>query len=98
VSKSSEVVAIRAASVTLPLVVRNRRPGDRLQPLGAPGRRKLQDVLVDRKVPRVTRDDVPIVTDASGQILWVAGITVAETCRVTAPEDGMLILELRKRR
>ena len=98
VSNSAEAVAIRAASATLPLVVRNRRPGDRLQPLGAPGRRKLQDVLVDRKIPRVERDDVPIVTDASGQILWVAGVAIAEMCRVTTPEDGMLILELRKHR
>ena len=79
VSNTPGAVAIRAATAALPLVVRNRRRGDRLQPLGAPGRRKLQDVLVDRKVPRIERDDVPIVTDASGQILWVAGVTVAET-------------------
>jgi tRNA(Ile)-lysidine synthase len=63
--------------------------------LGAPGRRKVQDVLVDRKIPRADRDRVPIVVDASGRIVWVAGVVMADECRVTAPEAGMVILELR---
>jgi len=89
-------VSIRAASVTPSLIVRNRRPGDRFQPLGAPGRRKLQDVLVDRKIPRTERDGLPIVTTLTGEILWVAGVAVAEACRVRTPEDSVLLLELRK--
>ena len=105
VSKSSESVAppgrawrvsISAASATPSLIVRNRRRGDRFQPLGAPGRRKLQDVLVDKKIPRAERDAVPVVTTSSGEILWVAGVAVAEACRVRTPEDSVLLLELRK--
>jgi tRNA(Ile)-lysidine synthase len=88
-------VALQASAVELPLTVRNRRPGDRFRPLGAPGRRKVQDLLVDRKVPRQDRDRVPIVVDRSGRVVWVAGIAVAERCRVTAPETGVVILELR---
>jgi len=91
----SETAAVQAQAVRLPLFVRNRRPGDRFRPLGAPGRRKLQDVLVDRKVPRNERDRVPLVVDADDKIVWVAGHAVAHDCRVTAPEDGVLILEQR---
>ncbi len=80
------------------LLVRNRRPGDRFQPLGAPGRRKLQDVLVDRKVPRSERDAVPIVTDVNGEIVWVAGVALAERCRIRTSGGDMLLLELRKHR
>ena len=87
---------ICTAGIVLPLVVRNRRPGDRLQPLGGPGRRKLQDLFVDRKVPRDARDRVPVITDANGRILWVPGVAVAEQCRVRSAEDGVLLLELRK--
>jgi tRNA(Ile)-lysidine synthase len=87
---------IRTAGIVLPLVVRNRRPGDRLQPLGGPGRRKLQDLFVDRKVPRDARDRVPVITDANGRILWVPGVAMAEQCRVRSAEDGVLLLELRK--
>ncbi len=87
---------LQAASVQAPFVVRSRRPGDRLQPLGAPGSRKVQDLLVDRKMPRHERDQVPVVVDAAGRIVWVAGVAMAHACRVTAPEAGMVILELKK--
>jgi tRNA(Ile)-lysidine synthase len=90
-----DTVVAQASALTLPLRVRSRRPGDRLRPFGAPGRRKLQDVLVDRKVPRAARDRVPLVVDASGLIVWVAGVTMAEECRVTAPEAGMVVLKAR---
>lgn len=55
------------------LVVRTRRPGDRISPLGMKGTKKLQDVLVDAKVPRDERDRVPVVADARG-IVWVVGL------------------------
>jgi tRNA(Ile)-lysidine synthetase-like protein len=89
-------VLLQAGSVHLPFVVRNRRPGDRFRPFGAPGSRKLQDVLVDRKIPRAERDRVPVVVDAKGRILWVAGLATAEACRVTAPEAGVVILKMTK--
>jgi tRNA(Ile)-lysidine synthase len=87
---------LQGASVSLPLVVRHRRAGDRLRPLGAPGSRRVQDLFVDRKVPRSMRDNVPLVVDASGRIVWVAGLAVADECRVTAPESGVVILEMKK--
>ena len=96
-TRTGEVAVVQAASLALPLAVRNRRPGDRFRPLGAPGRRKVQDVFVDRKVPRNERDRVPIVVDADGRIVWVAGVTIAHDCRVTAPEAGVVILELKRR-
>jgi tRNA(Ile)-lysidine synthase len=79
----------------MPLAVRTRQPGDRFRPLGAPGRRKLQAVLEDRKVPREERDRVPVIVDARGRVVWVAGVALAEECRVTAPEAGEVILNLR---
>jgi tRNA(Ile)-lysidine synthase len=91
----AEVAVLQAAAVALPLRVRSRRPGDRMKPLGAPGRRKLQDVFVDRKIPRLARDRVPVVEDASGRIVWVVGVTVADDCRVTAPEAKVVILRVR---
>jgi tRNA(Ile)-lysidine synthase len=90
------LAVLREDAVAAPLVVRNRRPGDRLRPFGAPGSRKLQDVFVDHKVPREARDRVPIVVDRMGRILWVVGLTIAEECRVTTPESGVVILESKK--
>jgi tRNA(Ile)-lysidine synthetase-like protein len=77
-------VAVRG-DIAVPLTVRSRRNGDRLRPVGRGGSRKLQDLLVDRKVPARERDRVPIVTDRDGRILWVVG-HAADVAAV--PPDG----------
>ncbi|MEP6755341.1 MAG: tRNA lysidine(34) synthetase TilS [Chthonomonadales bacterium] len=55
------------------LVVRNRRPGDRMQPTGMNGSKKIQDILVDAKIPLILRDQTPIVADDDGP-LWIVGV------------------------
>jgi tRNA(Ile)-lysidine synthase len=92
------VAVLDAAALALPLSVRSRRRGDRMRPLGSAGSRKLQDLFVDRKVPRAERDRVPLVVDAEGRIVWVVGYAIAEACRVTTPESGVVILEMKKGR
>ncbi|MFN7915914.1 MAG: tRNA lysidine(34) synthetase TilS [Vicinamibacterales bacterium] len=76
------------------LGVRNRRPGDRLRP-GTAGHRKLQDLFVDRKVPREARDRVPVVTDTDGRIVWVVGHALDTDFRVTDPSQAVVILRLK---
>lgn len=71
-----------SAAVRGGLVVRSRQPGDRLRPLGLRGQKKLQDILVDAKVPREERDAVPIIADDAG-IVWVTGHCIADRVKVT---------------
>jgi tRNA(Ile)-lysidine synthase len=89
-------VLVDASTLTPGLIVRPRRPGDRLHPLGAPGRKKVQDVFVDRKIPRDARDREPIVTDEMGRIVWVAGQVLAESFRVTPLTTTVVVLTLRR--
>jgi tRNA(Ile)-lysidine synthase len=77
------------------LAVRNRRPGDRFRPVGALGRKKLQDYFVDRKVARQHRDSVPLVVDELDRIVWVAGYGIDESFRVTDPVQSVLLLRLK---
>ena len=90
-------VAVASGPLILPLAVRGRRPGDRFRPLGLGGRgKKLQDFLVDRKIPRETRDSLPLVVDGADRIVWVVGESVAEDFRVTEPSQGVLLLKARR--
>ena len=86
-------VVLEGGRVRGPLWVRNRRPGDRLRPLGFHGRKKLQDVFVDQKTARQDRDAVPVIVDSAGQIVWVAGHAVAEDFRVTDRTKAVVILK-----
>jgi tRNA(Ile)-lysidine synthase len=92
-----DAVAVAARALSLPLAVRNRRPGDRFRPLGLGGaEKKLQDFLVDRKVPRETRDALPLVVDRDDRIVWVVGESVGEDFRITEPSRGVILLKARR--
>jgi tRNA(Ile)-lysidine synthase len=77
----------------LPLQVRTRRPGDRMRPLGASGSRKLKKILIDKKVPHSERDLLPLVLSGE-RIAWVAGVDIADFCKVTAETRQVLRLVL----
>ncbi len=75
------------------VVVRNRRPGDRLRPLGSPGERKLKAVLIDRRVPGPRRDRLPLL-EVGGRVAWVPGVTIDEAFRLRGePECWVAELE-----
>jgi tRNA(Ile)-lysidine synthase len=94
---SGLALALRTEDLEYPLAVRSRRRGDRLRPAGMQGRsKKLQDLFVDRKVPRELRDTVPLVVDGNDEILWVVGHAATGEFRVTEPLQGVLLLKARR--
>ncbi|MEA2599060.1 MAG: tRNA(Ile)-lysidine synthase [Acidobacteriota bacterium] len=76
------------AGLALPLTegdrvtIRNRRPGDRIHPLGAGGSRRLKEVLIDRRVPRPVRERLPLLC-VGERIAWVPGIAIEQRYRLT---------------
>ncbi len=81
-----------APDSTRNLAARSRRPGDRMAgPLGA----KVQDVLVDAKVPSRLRSRIPMVVNEAGEVAWIPGVRTAWNgapeglVLVAYPPDGM---------
>lgn len=85
-----------AARVRLPLRVRTRLPGDRFVPQGMTGAKKLQDYLVDARVPARWRDRVPLVVNGDDDIVWVAGHRIDARYRVTDKTKRALHLRLER--
>jgi len=88
-SLPADIALFDAHRIEPPLLARTRLPGDRFRPLGAPGEKKLQDLLVDRKVPRSLRDRIPILADGEG-IVWVCGLVIADRAKITARTTRVL--------
>jgi tRNA(Ile)-lysidine synthase len=66
------------------LVVRAWRAGDRMAPLGLGGHTKsLQDLFVDRRIPRDERATLPVV-ECDGEVAWIPGVATSERFRVRA--------------
>ena len=76
-----------------PLVLRSPRPGDRIQPLGMKGTRKLSRLLIDEKVPRDRRSRIPVLADDLS-VLWVPGLRLSERARVTGGTRRVLKAEI----
>jgi len=72
-----------AATLAFPLTVRTRRPGDLYRPLGAPGRKKLKEILRAKGVPVDRRDRLPVILSGNA-IVWAPGLPVAEVHKITA--------------
>lgn len=77
------------------LRVRGRRPGDRIDLLGLAGRKKLQDVFVDGKVPRSERAGWPVV-ECGDRILWVPGLARSRHAPIGAHSRRLLVLDARR--
>ena len=80
-SMGPEIAWLDADRLAFPLEARGTRPGDRFHPLGSPGQRKIQDFLVDLKIPREERGRV-IVLESAGEIAWVLGLRIDERFKV----------------
>jgi len=60
--------------MSLPLYLRNRRPGDRFCPAGMGGKsKKLQDYFVDEKVPQTRRNTAPLLATEQ-DVIWIVGM------------------------
>jgi tRNA(Ile)-lysidine synthase len=78
-----------------PLWVRGWLPGDRIQPMGMAGTKKVQDLFVDEKVPRQERGSIPLLVSERG-IMWVVGHRIAEQAKL--PANAKLALRVRAQR
>jgi tRNA(Ile)-lysidine synthase len=77
-----------------PLIVRSWRPGDRFQPMGLEGSKKLQDFFTDAKIPREQRCRIPLLCDQE-KICWVMGLRLDDRVKITAETRRVLIAEMR---
>ena len=74
-SNSNYVCRLNSSEIKLPIIVRNRRDGDKINIKNMNGSKKIKDLFIDRKISMMERDNWPIVTDSDDNILWVPGIT-----------------------
>lgn len=65
-------------------IVRTRRTGDTIHPLGSPGRKKLKDFLIDKKIPREERNMLLLAVDSN--ILWVPGYAIGQIMNASVCE------------
>lgn len=78
------------------IVIRHRKDGDKMIPIGMKGSKKLKDIFINSKVPKEIRDIIPIVC-FDEKIAWVVGVKVSEQFKVTSNTKQILKITFRER-
>ena len=91
-NKTNYEEAVDFDKVSMPLTVRTRKPGDRFQPLGSRGAKKIKDFFIDNKVSVMERDTVPIVT-MNGEPIWIVGFRIDDRIRVSEETTNLLVMK-----
>jgi tRNA(Ile)-lysidine synthase len=91
-ARRSKRVEVDWDRIEPPLTVRSVRPGDRFQPLGLAGTKKVGNYLTDCKVPTIFRDETVLVCDQIG-IVWLVGYEIDERVKITRGTRKVLSIE-----
>jgi tRNA(Ile)-lysidine synthase len=80
-------------SLKFPLIIRNMRAGDRMEPLGLGGTKKVKSIFIDKKIPRGNRGKIPLLVDQNS-VLWIPEIQLSDRARVTDTTKTVLRAEI----
>jgi tRNA(Ile)-lysidine synthase len=80
------------ASLPVDLTIRNFRRGDRFQPLGMTGHKKLKELFIENKIPLSVRANLPLLV-LGNEVLWIPGYGRSEVGKVKADTQAILRLK-----
>ncbi len=89
---SENVWFFDADEILFPLSLRHRRKGERIQPFGMQGSKKISDLLTDAHIPASEKDAYPIMAHAGG-VLGVPAIRRAATAPVHENTQRILCVQ-----
>ena len=72
--KSNFICRLNSIDLELPLYVRNKNEGDRMEIKGMTGRKKIKDIFINEKISAKERDSWPILVDSNDKIVWLPGL------------------------
>jgi tRNA(Ile)-lysidine synthase len=79
-----------------PLTLRPWKQGDYFYPLGMKTRKKLSDFFIGQKIPLHQKNEIPLLVNGNGELIWVGGYRPDERYKVTDNTKKVTIFELYK--
>lgn len=68
------ICRLSSTDIEFPLFIRTRKEGDKMSVKNMNGRKKINDIFTDLKIPLEERDKWPILVDKNDEILWLPGL------------------------
>ncbi|MET3113342.1 tRNA(Ile)-lysidine synthase [Pedobacter sp. CG_S7] len=86
---------IDSGKLIYPLILRTWQEGDRFMPLGMSVFKKLSDFYIDEKVPLPLKDQIPILVNGNGEMVWIVGMRADNRYKVSSATKKVTIFELK---
>ncbi|WP_138203410.1 tRNA lysidine(34) synthetase TilS [Haloimpatiens lingqiaonensis] len=77
------------------ITLRYRKPGDKFQPIGMKGTKKLKDLFMDLKIPKEKRDRIPLIC-FENEIAWVFGYRISEKFKIDNNTKKVLKIQFKR--
>lgn len=71
---SNYVIRLNSKDIKMPLYIRSRLDGDKMEVKNMNGSKKINDIFIDMKIDTTKRDTWPILVDSNDVILWLPGL------------------------
>jgi tRNA(Ile)-lysidine synthase len=94
-TKNNNMAYVDADKLIYPLVLRGRQQGDKFKPLGMESFKKLSNFFIDEKVSVSDKEEVPVLVNGNGEIIWIAGWRQDNRYKLTESTRHVTIFELR---
>lgn len=91
-SKDKHRITLDADRVSFPLTYRLTQGGDRFRPFGMTGSKLVSDYLTDHKRNVIEKRQQHVLTDKTGEIIWLMGERTSDFCKIT--DETKLVLEI----
>lgn len=88
-------VFVDITTLRFPLTLRLWKKGDRFQPLGMKGKKKLSDFFVDQKLSRAQKENC-LVLESGNEIVWVVNQRLADPFKVTRATQSVIEFSYRE--
>ena len=89
-NSSNNCIYLNSSEVTLPLKLRTRCDGDKMQVLNL-GTKKINDIFIDNKINKELRSNYPILVDAKNNIIWLPSLKKSQFCKDKSEKYDIII-------
>ena len=89
IEKKDNIGLFNIDKVTFPLTIRKWKNGDYMTPLGLGGKKKISDILIDKKVPVIEKENIYVMI-SNQEIIWLIGYCINEKYKVKKPQKNVL--------
>ncbi|WP_026896953.1 tRNA lysidine(34) synthetase TilS [Daejeonella oryzae] len=90
--KEKHVLQADYSLLIFPLIFRTWQAGDFFYPLGMKNKKKLSDFFIEQKIPLTKKQEVGILVNGNGDIIWICGYRPDDRYKIRKATEKVFIL------